>query len=111
MTPGYTPSMAPAPVYGGYAGPMAAPTNTLAIISLVLSICSFLFCPFLLAIAGVICGHIARGQIRRMGQGGSGIAMAGIIIGYVNIGISVLFIFGFIVIAILSSITSTPTTG
>ncbi len=47
-------------------------TNTLAIVSLV---AAFVFWP-----AGIICGFIARQQIRASGEAGDGMALAGIII-------------------------------
>ena len=51
------------------------PTNTLAVLSLVLA---FVFPP-----AGVVVGIIARRQIRRTGEDGDGLALAGIIVGSV----------------------------
>ena len=71
----------------------ATKTSVLAIVSLVLSI---LGCG-VFAIAGVICGHIARGQIRRnRNLSGAGFATAGIIIGYVmlalNLGLATKFV-------------------
>ena len=36
-------------------------------------------------IAAVITGHMARGRIRRTQQGGDGIALAGLILGYINV--------------------------
>ncbi len=56
-------------------------TNPLAITSLVLSLCALLFT--ITAIAGVITGHIALSQIRRRGEAGRGMALAGLIVGYV----------------------------
>src|SRR5690606_13937548 len=38
---------------------------------------------FFLGLAGIICGHIARGQIKRTGERGRGLALAGTTIGYV----------------------------
>jgi hypothetical protein len=55
-------------------------TNTLAIVSLVLSIIG-------ISIAGVITGHIALKQIRERGEGGHGLALAGAIIGWVGCGL------------------------
>jgi hypothetical protein len=55
--------------------PASAKTNTMAILSLIFA---FVFWPL-----GIIFGHIARGQIRRTGEGGSGLATAGLILGYV----------------------------
>ena len=66
------------PGYGqpvGYAPPpqYGRPTNTLAILALVMA---FVFAP-----AGLILGIIARKQIARTGEDGAGLALAGIIIG------------------------------
>ena len=61
-------------------------TNGLAIASLVCALLGW-FIPIILAIAAVTCGHIARSQIRRNGQGGAGIALAGLIMGYIQIAI------------------------
>ncbi|GAB3664348.1 hypothetical protein GCM10027591_14550 [Zhihengliuella somnathii] len=65
-----------------YAAPVR-PTNTYAIISLVSS--------FFIAVVGVIFGHLARKQIRETGEAGDGLAIAGLIIGYVHIGFWVIF--------------------
>ncbi|GIT82136.1 hypothetical protein LLS1_38050 [Leifsonia sp. LS1] len=58
-------------------------TNVLAIIALVGA--------FIIPLAGVICGHIALSQIKRTGESGRGLALAGLIIGYVYIALIVLF--------------------
>ena len=75
-----------APSYS-YAGPR--PTNVLAIVSLVTSLIG-------IGIVGIITGHIARRQIRRTGESGDGIALAGLIIGYVVTVIEALAIIAFI---------------
>ena len=64
--------------------PTAAKTNTLAIISLVTSIL------WGTALVGVITGHIALSQIKRTGESGRALALAGVIIGYVGIGSALL---------------------
>jgi hypothetical protein len=74
-----TPPAAPAqPTYPAYGQPTQGyyqpPTNTLAILALVLGI--------VIPIGGIICGHISLGQIKRTGEGGRGLALAGLIIGY-----------------------------
>lgn len=83
----------------GGGNPSVVPrTSGLAITSLVLGICSF-FTIGLTAIPAVICGHIARGKIRRSGgaRTGGGLALAGIICGY----------FGFIfIVAFIAGITA-----
>jgi len=71
----------------------AAPTNTLAILALVFG--------FMFPIAGIICGHIARGQIKRTGESGDGFALAGLILGYVLTGLTVLFVVGYLVFFIV----------
>lgn len=53
-------------------------TNPLAIVSLVTSILP-------LYLVGVITGHIALSQIKRTGAKGHGLALAGVILGYVGI--------------------------
>ncbi len=96
-----TPPAAPAPPaaqpyaqqnpYGGvaYQPGMAPATNTLAIVALILG--------FLVPLGGIIAGHIALGQIKRTGEGGHGLAMAGTIIGYVLTGLSVLFLIFYVI--------------
>jgi hypothetical protein len=76
------------------AGP---PTSTLAILSLVFGIVSYFALPLIGAIAAVVTGHVARAQIRRTGEGGAGLALAGLVLGYVHlalfaIGIAILII-------------------
>jgi hypothetical protein len=71
-----------------------APTDGKATTSLVLGILSVLCFGILTGIPAIILGHISRGNIRRsMGRlSGSGMAMAGLIMGYFSIFISLLFI-------------------
>ena len=75
-----------------------ARTNTLAIVSLVASVLGA-FVPGL-PLAGIICGHIALGQIKRTGEQGRGMALAGTIIGYAGI---VLFAIALIVLFALAA--------
>lgn len=58
-------------------------TNTLAIVSLVSA--------FVVSIVAVITGHIALSQIKRTGETGRGMALAGLILGYIGVGFGVLF--------------------
>lgn len=64
--------------------PPAAPegTNGLAIASL---ICGIVGCIPGLGIAAVVTGHMALGRIKISGQGGRGMAIAGLILGYLSI--------------------------
>jgi hypothetical protein len=52
------------------------PTNGLAIASLVCSVVG-------IGLVGAILGHVARRQIRQTGEQGDGLALAGIIVGWV----------------------------
>ena len=65
-------------------------TNSTAIAALVLG----LGVPFfgVTAIPAVICGHKARREIRRTGEQGDGMAVAGLVLGYLAITIGVLLI-------------------
>ena len=84
--PGYGPPGYPPPGYGapGYPPVYVRPTNTMAILALVMA---FVFAP-----AGLILGIVARKQIRETGEDGDGLALAGIIVGGIVTTIFVLFI-------------------
>ena len=69
-----------------------ARTNTLAIVSLVTSLIG-------ISLAGIICGHIAMSQIKRTGEQGQGMALAGTIIGYVGMVFSVIAVIGLVAAA------------
>ncbi|SDR87281.1 DUF4190 domain-containing protein [Microbacterium paraoxydans] len=77
-----------------YGAAPARPTSGLAITSLVCGIAGVVLfwaiVPMLASITAVITGHMALGQIRRTpGLGGRGMAIAGLILGYVMIGVLV----------------------
>jgi len=77
----------PASTNPPFAGTTAVPTNSgLAIVSL---LCGILFFIFPCAVAAIIFGHISRSDIRRSGgrQTGAGMALAGLILGYVGVAI------------------------
>lgn len=61
------------------------PTNSLATMSLVFGIVSWLICPVIASVVAVACGHAARSQIKRTGEGGGGMAIAGLVLGYINL--------------------------
>lgn len=83
--PGYGPPGYPPPGYGyPYPPVYARPTNTMAILALVMA---FVFAP-----AGLILGIVARKQIRQTGEEGEGLALTGIIIGGIVTAIGV-FVF------------------
>lgn len=82
------PAMPGAPVSPPVATPQTGTTpktNTLAIISLVTGILGP-FCCLFLTIAAIVCGHIARSQIKKNPlETGNGLAVAGLILGYIGL--------------------------
>jgi Domain of unknown function (DUF4190) len=78
--------MAP-PVTGAPYAPISVPTNSLAIVSLVSSILSWVFLPLVGGIVGLVTGIMARKEIKQGNgaQGGDGMATVGIIVGAINI--------------------------
>jgi hypothetical protein len=75
-------------------------TNVLAIASLVSGI-GAIFVPILASIAAIILGHMSLNQIKQRNEEGKGMAIAGLILGYVGIGLGLLYVlfFGLIVLA------------
>ncbi|WP_223357700.1 DUF4190 domain-containing protein [Leifsonia sp. ZF2019] len=86
--PPYQPYQAPAPSSGT--------TNVLAIVSFVGS--------FFISLVGIICGHIALGQIKRTGEKGRGFALAGLIIGYVSIALTIVGVTILIIVSVMSGL-------
>jgi hypothetical protein len=96
----YSPSPGPQyyPPYQPYQQyPPAPPTNGLAVASLVCGIGTFVV--GVSFIPAIICGHIARRQIRQTGQQGGGMALAGLILGYVGGALFALLIAVFLIVA------------
>jgi len=97
--PNYTetqPYYPPAPQYqpGPYQQPYPyqpygppRPTNGLAVASMVLGI---LWVYWIGSILALVFGYVARDQIKRSGQGGDGMAIAGIVLGWVGVGFLIL---------------------
>lgn len=84
VPPGYQPGWSPP----GYGPPAGYGTNGMAIASLVLGI---LWMYWLGSVLALVFGYIARNQIKANGQQGAGLALAGIILGWVGIAFLVLF--------------------
>jgi Domain of unknown function (DUF4190) len=96
--PGYYAAPAPyeqaypaAPYQYGYSpyGPPQRPTDGLAIASLIVSCVSVLtLCAYgagaIIGVVGAILGHVARRRIRESGAQGDGMALAGIIVGWIT---------------------------
>jgi Domain of unknown function (DUF1707)/Domain of unknown function (DUF4190) len=67
-----------------YQPPPADGTNSMAIASVMLGVAEF-FTGGLTAIPAVICGHVARRQMKLNGQRGDGLATSGLVLGYMAI--------------------------
>jgi uncharacterized protein DUF4190/uncharacterized protein DUF1707 len=76
---GAMPTVWPVPVYQP---PVS--TNSLARASLVLGVAEF-FTMGLTAIPAIICGHMAKREMRQTGQRGDGLATSGLVLGYMAV--------------------------
>ena len=92
----------------------ALQNSTTAIISLIAGIAGLTVFPVVGSIVAVILGHMAKGEIARSGGalGGGGAATAGLVLGYVGIGLTVLGLCGvgfFFLCPFLALLISPPT--
>ena len=76
---GAMPTVWPVPVYQP-----PVTTNSLARASLVLGVAEF-FTMGLTAIPAIICGHMAKREMRQTGQRGDGLATSGLVLGYMAV--------------------------
>ena len=84
------PGPVPQPVfYPSYAPSPAQPTNGFSIAAMVLGI---LWVYWIGSILALVFGYIALGQIKRRGGGGKGMAIAGVVLGWVGIAALILVI-------------------
>lgn len=56
-------------------------------------------------ILGVIFGHIALGQIKRTGADGRGLAVAGLVIGYIGLIFTIIYLFLYVLVGIGAGIS------
>jgi hypothetical protein len=98
---GAMPTVYPMPVY---LPPVT--TNSLARASLVLGVAEF-FTMGLTAIPAIICGHMAKREMRQTGQRGDGLATSGLVLGYMAVIFWGILIVLSIVGAVISA-TGTP---
>lgn len=66
-------------------------SSTLAVISLIMGILAWIFLPVIGSITAVITGHLAKKEIRASGWAltGDGLATAGLVLGYIQLGVIV----------------------
>ena len=85
---------------------MGPRTNNLAVVSLIFGVVAWVLCPIVAAVVAVVTGHRARGEIRVSGEGGDGMALAGLVLGYLNlalVGLSVVVIVLILVVGVAAS--------
>src|SRR5690606_20550389 len=99
--PGYAaPASYGYPAPGYPVAPPPAPTNVMAVLALIGGIGGLTLLPLLASIAGVVFGHIALTQIRRdPALGGRGMALTGLILGYIGLFFAVLGIIAMIALS------------
>lgn len=84
---------------GGWPPPPPPPpaTNTFAILSLVLA--------FVVAPVGIVFGHLSLSQIKKTNEGGRGLAIAGLVVGYVSVAVAVIVVIAVVVgVSVFSNI-------
>jgi len=82
--------------------PMATPvarTNGFAIASLACGLAQFVFGP-LATIPAIVFGHMARGQIKRTGEQGAGLALAGLILGWAAVILGIVLVLGLVAVSV-----------
>lgn len=81
--------------------------NQMAQISAIAGIGSWIVFPVLGAIIAIVCGHIARKEIRESGgtQGGDGMAVLGLALGYSHLVMSCL-VLGFVLLIFAGAFTA-----
>jgi uncharacterized protein DUF4190 len=84
-------------------------TSGFAIASLICSLLTFVGLWFVAPILGVIFGHLAINEIKKSNGmvEGQGMAVAGLIVGYIGLGLSLLCI-GFYVLVLTTSLLTSP---
>ena len=106
--PPYPAYQQPYPPYPPY--PPAPPTNGLTIAALVCGVGGFFI--GLSFIPAIICGHLARRQIRQTGEQGAGLALAGILLGYVGVALFAVLVAVFAVVMVkIGHTAGTPSGG
>lgn len=61
------------------------PQNSLALVSLIAGIASWTVAPVIASVVAIVCGHMARNQIRQTGEDGDQLAVIGLALGYVHV--------------------------
>jgi hypothetical protein len=95
--------------YGGqpaYQGQSGAPgqRNTLALVSMILGIAGFF--TSITALGAIVTGHMALSQIKKRGEEGRGMALTGLILGYVVVALTIIGII--LLVVLFGALASNP---
>lgn len=93
-----TPPALPPPPYAPVTVHGARPNNPWAIVSISFAVSTVIGTWCFGGLVAVITGHIARQQIKRSGESGASLALAGLVVGYVAIGLFFVFIAVYILV-------------
>jgi hypothetical protein len=107
---GFVPGASP-PAFGAGAGAAVGGTEGMAVASMVLGIAGFVACPLVCHVLAIVFGTQAKSRIRQSpGLQGDGMATAGIVLGWVGVGLALLFLV-IIIIAGINSHSSSSSLG
>ena len=108
--PAYRVPESNAPIYNTTMVGAPSRTSSMAIVALVLGIISFMGIFLIGGIGAIATGHLARREIRASGGqvGGDGLATAGLVLGYLNVLLSILGIIGFCLLVLGAGISAGP---
>jgi peptidyl-prolyl cis-trans isomerase B (cyclophilin B) len=76
-----------------------SPLNVMALIGFILSVSGVVV--GITVIPGIVLSHIGMSQIKRTGESGRGFALAGLVVGYCLVGLSVIAVIIVLLLAIL----------
>lgn len=99
--------------YGAQPFGAQRPTNGMAIAALICGVCQVFFW-FLTGIPAIVLGHMARRQIRQTGEAGDGMALTGMILGYIGLALTALFVILIVIVTVAASnhgFNNNPTVG
>jgi hypothetical protein len=94
------------PAWPGATAYTGQKTNSLAVAALVCGIVQFFGFWLLGTVPAIVLGHMARNQIRQRNEQGAGLALAGLILGYVGIALTVIVVIIIIIAAVHSARSS-----
>jgi hypothetical protein len=87
-------NLPPAPPLQAPPAPALRQTSAMAIVSLVMGLLGWTLLPFVGSLVAIVCGHMARAEIRRnpATMDGDGLAVAGLVLGWALVAVCLLSI-------------------